>query len=113
MNYLLIVIYSLLSFIFFNYFFRKYNFLIDRKVLPHKSFTSTTATPVIGGLIIMFYLIIFNHDLKFVYFCSLIFLLGFFSDLIVWVGFLFSVSINFFNSFKLLFHFSSNVVKYS
>jgi UDP-N-acetylmuramyl pentapeptide phosphotransferase/UDP-N-acetylglucosamine-1-phosphate transferase len=83
MNYLLIVIYSLLSFIFFNYFFRKYNFLIDRKVLPHKSFTSTTATPVIGGLIIMFYLIIFNHDLKFVYFCSLIFLLGFFSDLIV------------------------------
>jgi len=83
MNYLLIVIFSLLSFIFFNYFFRKYNFLIDRKVLPHKSFTSTTTTPVIGGLIIMFYLIIFNHDLKFVYFCSLIFLLGLFSDLIV------------------------------
>jgi UDP-N-acetylmuramyl pentapeptide phosphotransferase/UDP-N-acetylglucosamine-1-phosphate transferase len=83
MNYLSIVIFSLLSFIFFNYFFRKYNFLIDRKVLPHKSFTSTTATPVIGGLIIMFYLIIFNHDLKFVYFCSLIFLLGLFSDLIV------------------------------
>jgi UDP-N-acetylmuramyl pentapeptide phosphotransferase/UDP-N-acetylglucosamine-1-phosphate transferase len=83
MNYLLIVIYSLLSFIFFNYFFRKYNFLIDRKILPHKSFTSKADMPVIGGLIIMFYLIIFNHDLKFLYFCSLIFLLGFFSDLVV------------------------------
>ena len=83
MNYLLIVIYSLLSFIIFNYFFIKYNFLIDRKILPHKSFTSETDTPVIGGLIIMFYLIIFNHDLKFVFFCSIIFLLGFFSDLLV------------------------------
>jgi UDP-N-acetylmuramyl pentapeptide phosphotransferase/UDP-N-acetylglucosamine-1-phosphate transferase len=83
MNYLSIVIYSLLSFIFFNYFFRKYNFLIDRKILPHKSFTSKADTPVIGGLIIMLYLIIFNHDFKFVFFCSLIFSLGFFSDLVV------------------------------
>ena len=83
MNYLLIVFFSLLSFIFFNYFFRKYNWLIDRKVLPHKSFTSTTDTPLIGGLIIMFYLFIFNHDLKLVYFCSLIFSLGLFSDLVV------------------------------
>ena len=83
MNYLIVVIYSVLSFIFFNYFFRKYNFLIDRKILPHKSLTSTTNTPVIGGLIIIFYLIIFNHDLKFIYFYSLIFLLGFFSDLMV------------------------------
>jgi len=83
MNYLSIVIYSLLSFIFFNYLFRKYNFLNDKKILPHKSFTSTAETPVIGGLIIILYLIIFNDDPQFIFFCSLIFLLGFFSDLLV------------------------------
>ena len=83
MNYLLIIIYSLSSFLFFYYFFTKYNFLLDKKILPHKSFVSAAATPIIGGFIIIFYLFIFNYDLKFNFFCLLIFLVGLFSDLFI------------------------------
>jgi len=110
MNYLLIVIYSLFGFFFFNYLFRKYHFLIDKKILPHKSFTSTAETPLIGGLIVMLYLIIFNDDSKFIFFCFLIFSLGFFSDLLVLkkplTKFMFQIiivlSFLFFNDLKIL-----------
>jgi|694.fasta_scaffold121423_3 UDP-N-acetylmuramyl pentapeptide phosphotransferase/UDP-N-acetylglucosamine-1-phosphate transferase len=110
MNYLLIVIYSLFGFFFFNYLFRKYHFLIDKKILPHKSFTSSAETPLIGGLIVMLYLIIFNDDSKFIFFCFLIFSLGFFSDLLVLkkplTKFMFQIiivlSFLFFNDLKIL-----------
>jgi UDP-N-acetylmuramyl pentapeptide phosphotransferase/UDP-N-acetylglucosamine-1-phosphate transferase len=110
MNYLSIVIYLLLSFIFFNYLFRKYNFLNDKKILPHKSFTSAAKTPLIGGIIVMLYLIIFNEDSKFIFFCFLIFSLGFFSDLSVLkkplTKFMFQIiivlSFLFFNDLKIL-----------
>jgi len=81
MKYLVVFIFSLSVFFFFIFFFRKCNFLIDKKLLPHKSFTSTENVLVIGGFIIMLYLAIFNYNLKFYLFCSLIFILGILSDL--------------------------------
>ena len=34
-----------------NYILSKYNFLIDKKFFPHKSFVSKNAVPISGGLI--------------------------------------------------------------
>lgn len=83
MSYALIIIFSFTSFFFLNYFFRRYNILIDKKILPHKSFVSNKNVPVIGGFIIVFYLLIFNHSYKFIFFSLLLFLIGILSDLFI------------------------------
>ena len=83
MSYALIIIFSFTSFFFLNYFFRRYNILIDKKTLPHKSFVSNENVPVIGGFIIVFYLLIFNHNYKFIFFSLLLFLIGILSDLFI------------------------------
>ena len=83
MSYALIIIFSFTSFFFLNYFFRRYNILIDKKTLPHKSFVSNENVPVIGGFIIVFYLLIFNHSYKFIFFSLLLFLIGILSDLFI------------------------------
>ena len=83
MSYALIIIFSFTSFFFLNYFFRRYNILIDKKTLPHKSFVSNKNVPVIGGFIIVFYLLIFNHSYKFIFFSLLLFLIGILSDLFI------------------------------
>ena len=83
MSYALIIIFSFTSFFFLNYFFRRYNILIDKKILPHKSFVSNENVPVIGGFIIVFYLLIFNHNYKFIFFSLLLFLIGILSDLFI------------------------------
>lgn len=83
MSYALIIIYSFASFFCLNYFFRRYEILIDKKILPHKSFVSNKNVPVIGGFIIVFYLLIFNHDYKFIFFSLLLFLIGILSDLFI------------------------------
>ena len=46
----------LISFIlclFINYILPKYNFLIDKKFFPHKSFVSKNLVPISGGLIFL------------------------------------------------------------
>jgi UDP-N-acetylmuramyl pentapeptide phosphotransferase/UDP-N-acetylglucosamine-1-phosphate transferase len=83
MSYVLIIIYSYTSFFFLNYFFRRYNILIDKKILPHKFFVSNKNVPVIGGFIIVFYLLIFNHNYKLIFFSLLLFLTGILSDLFI------------------------------
>lgn len=83
MSYALIIIFSFTSFFFLNYFFRRYNILIDKKILPHKSFVSNKNVPVIGGFIIVFYLLISNHSYKFIFFSLLLFLIGILSDLFI------------------------------
>ena len=83
MNFILIsAIYSLIIF-FLNSFFLKKNFLIDKKKLVHKSFTSKDPVPISGGFLIVAYLLFFNSNhLANIFFLS-IFLLGTFSDLLV------------------------------
>jgi len=83
MSYALIIIFSFTSFFFLNYFFRRYNILIDKKILPHKSFVSNKNVPIIGGFVIVFYLLIFNHSYKFIFFSLLLFLIGILSDLFI------------------------------
>ena len=65
-----------------NYILQKYNFLIDKKFFPHKSFVSKNSVPISGGLIFLLSSVIF---LKFEYISSyiifLIFFVGILSDL--------------------------------
>tara|TARA_B100000989_G_scaffold271089_1_gene227636 strand:+ start:6721 stop:7734 length:1014 start_codon:yes stop_codon:yes gene_type:complete len=65
-----------------NYILQKYNFLIDKKFFPHKSFISKNSVPISGGLIFLLSSVIF---LKFEYISSyiifLIFFVGILSDL--------------------------------
>lgn len=65
----------------FNFFCKKYNFLLDKKVLPHKLLTSKDLVPLTGGLALIIGLFFFNENIIFLIFSSLIFFLGIFSDL--------------------------------
>ena len=75
----------LISFIlclFINYILPKYNFLIDKKFFPHKSFVSKNLVPISGGLIFAISALLFlrfENNLSYVIF--LIFFVGILSDL--------------------------------
>jgi len=64
-----------------NFFFTKYNFLLDKKVLPHKLFTSKDAVPLTGGFLLFISLFFFNNNAIFIAFSLFIFTLGVFADL--------------------------------
>jgi len=65
-----------------NYILSKYDFLIDKKFFPHKSFTSKNLVPISGGLIFILTTLLFlRFDNNFYYIIFLIFFVGILSDL--------------------------------
>ncbi len=65
-----------------NYILPKYNFLIDKKFFPHKSFVSKNSVPISGGLIFILTTLLFvRFDNIFNYIIFLIFIVGILSDL--------------------------------
>ena len=65
-----------------NYILPKYNFLIDKKFFPHKSFVSNNTVPISGGLIFILSTLIFlRFENIFSYIIFLIFFVGILSDL--------------------------------
>ena len=56
------ILISIITIFILNFFFLKKNFLIDKKVLIHKSFVSKDLVPLTGGVVIFINLIIFNSD---------------------------------------------------
>ncbi len=80
-NFLIIFSYILIL----NFFFDKLNILKDKKDLSlHKSFTNVKFKPPFsGGIFLLITILLFfpNENLQFKIFISLIFLIGFFSDL--------------------------------
>jgi UDP-N-acetylmuramyl pentapeptide phosphotransferase/UDP-N-acetylglucosamine-1-phosphate transferase len=80
MNSLLIIISSAFFCILLNFFFMQKNFLVDKKILPHKSFASKNLVPLTGGFIIILNLLILNYSYLSFFFLA-IFFLGVMSDL--------------------------------
>ena len=65
-----------------NYIFIKYDFLIDKKFFPHKSFVSQNPVPISGGLIFILSTLLFlEFKSYFNYIIFLIFFVGILSDL--------------------------------
>ncbi len=65
-----------------NYILSKYNFLVDRKFFPHKSFVSKNSVPISGGLIFLLSTLLFlEFENNFSYLIFLIFFVGILSDL--------------------------------
>ena len=79
----LIILVSIFLLVLLIFFFKKKNFLLDNKNLSHKSFASKDAVPIAGGFIIFFNLLLFSNNYCALYFFTLIFLLGIFSDLLI------------------------------
>jgi UDP-N-acetylmuramyl pentapeptide phosphotransferase/UDP-N-acetylglucosamine-1-phosphate transferase len=71
----------LISILLLNYIFIKKKFLLDEKKLTHKSFASKISVPISGGVLILFYILLFINSLKIKIFFILIFTLGVLSDL--------------------------------
>ncbi len=76
---------SLISFslcLIINYILVKYDFLIDRKFFPHKSFVSQNSVPISGGLIFILSTLLFlEFETNITYIIFLIFFVGILSDL--------------------------------
>lgn len=65
-----------------NYIFKKYDFLVDKKFFPHKSFVSKNSVPISGGLIFILSLLLFlRFENNFIYLIYSIFIVGLLSDL--------------------------------
>ena len=79
----LIILVSIFLLLLLIFFFKKKNFLLDNKNLSHKSFASKDSVPIAGGFIIFFNLLLFSNNYFALYFFTLIFLLGIFSDLLI------------------------------
>ena len=83
MNSILIITFNIILIIFLNNIFLKKNFLIDKKQLDHKSFTSKEAVPISGGFLIIVNVLFFNNNYLANIFFFGIFSLGVFSDLLI------------------------------
>jgi UDP-N-acetylmuramyl pentapeptide phosphotransferase/UDP-N-acetylglucosamine-1-phosphate transferase len=75
------IIISVLLIYFINYFFIKKNFLIDKKIFKHKSYTSKDQVPITAGFLILLNFILFNNYHYLLIFFIALFILGIFSDL--------------------------------
>jgi hypothetical protein len=82
-NSILIIAFNIFLIIFINNIFLKKNFLIDKKQLDHKSFTSKEAVPISGGFLIIVNVLFFNNNYLANIFFFGIFCLGVFSDLLI------------------------------
>ena len=80
---LLILFFSIVFIILINFFFRYQNFLVDLKILKHKTYISKNSVPLSGGFLIFCYLLLFTDIifLKLIFF--FVFILGVLSDLFV------------------------------
>ena len=83
MNTIFIIISYILLIIFLNSLFLKKKFLVDKKQLIHKSFTSKDLVPISGGFLILFNLLLFNSNYRAKIFFIGIFSLGILSDLLI------------------------------
>ena len=81
MSTLLNILTSISVIIFLNFFFLKKNFLLDKKKLFHKSFTSKDPVPLTGGFVIILCIFMLNNIYWIFFF--LIFFIGILSDLLV------------------------------
>ena len=92
-----------------NYILPKYNFLIDKKFFPHKSFVSKNSVPISGGLIFILSALLFlKFENYFNYIIFLIFFVGVLSDLNI----LKSPYKRFFLQITVIFSFSFFLVKF-
>ena len=87
-----------------NYISLKYNFLIDKKVFPHKSFVSKNSVPISGGLIFTLSALLFlKFETNYSYIIFLIFVVGILSDLNIlkspYKRFILQISVIFFLAF--------------
>tara|TARA_X000000950_G_scaffold129114_1_gene161288 strand:+ start:18413 stop:19420 length:1008 start_codon:yes stop_codon:yes gene_type:complete len=87
-----------------NYISFKYNFLIDKKVFPHKSFVSKNSVPISGGLIFTLSALLFlKFETNYSYIIFLIFVVGILSDLNIlkspYKRFILQISVIFFLAF--------------
>ena len=73
---------SIILIFFLNRFFIKCDLLLDKKILPHKSFVSNEKIPLTGGFLIVLNLFFF-YSKEYLIFFLLIFFLGILSDLLV------------------------------
>jgi UDP-N-acetylmuramyl pentapeptide phosphotransferase/UDP-N-acetylglucosamine-1-phosphate transferase len=83
MQSVLIVLVSIFLLVLLNLFFKKKSFLLDNKSLSHKSFASKDSVPVTGGFVILFNLLFSSNNYFIIFFFTLIFLIGIFSDLLI------------------------------
>ena len=73
---------SLFLFLLTNYIFPKYDFLIDQKFFPHKSFVSKNSIPISGGVIFTLSVLLFlRFENNFIYITFFILIIGLLSDL--------------------------------
>ena len=87
-----------------NYISLKYNFFIDKKVFPHKSFVSKNSVPISGGLIFTLSALLFlKFETNYSYIIFLIFVVGILSDLNIlkspYKRFILQISVIFFLAF--------------
>jgi len=83
MLYFFYIITSISLMYLINFFFKKKNILVDKKIFKHKSFTSTDQVPITAGFLIVFNIILFNNYHYLLIFFIALFLLGIFSDLLI------------------------------
>ena len=77
-----VILISLLLICSINFFLIRYNFLLDKKFYPHKSFTNSSLVPLSGGIIVTITTLIFFHiKYIYVYLIYFIFIIGLLSDL--------------------------------
>jgi len=80
---LFIFFFSIVFILLINFILRYQNFLVDLKILKHKSFISKNSVPLSGGFLIFFYLLLFTDIIFLKLFFFLVFILGVLSDLFV------------------------------
>ncbi len=80
---LFIFFFSIVFILLINFILRYQNFLVDLKILKHKSFISKNSVPLSGGILIFFYLLLFTDIFFLKLFFFLVFILGVLSDLFV------------------------------
>lgn len=83
MNTIFIITSYILLILFLNSLFLKKKFLVDKKQLIHKSFTSKQLVPISGGFLILINLLFFSNNYQEKIFFLGIFSLGIFSDLLI------------------------------
>jgi UDP-N-acetylmuramyl pentapeptide phosphotransferase/UDP-N-acetylglucosamine-1-phosphate transferase len=82
-NYILFIIFQVLLIFLLNRIFIQKNFLIDKKELIHKSFTSSDPVPITGGFLIIINMLFMNNNYLSNIFFLIIFFFGILSDLLI------------------------------
>jgi len=82
MNFILLILCSFFFLLILNFFLKQFNILIDNKIYPHKIFASKDKSVYLsGGILILFFIYFFSKDNLFIFYVSIIFILGILSDI--------------------------------